>query len=240
MKSAAPVCARFVLVRPSNALNIGAAARAMANFGLGDLAAVAPFAEGWREAHSAIYGSDLLTKAPVVTLTEAVADCHLVLGAASAHNRAHRRTMVTLPALRAWLRRRLPKGGRVAVLFGAERNGLENAELDHCHALLRIPTADDAPSMNLGQAVALAAYEFSKAGLETSVREPDERLLEGRQVEGLVETAMDAMRRTGVNAHLGDAARRHRFRRGLLSWRMTRADASFLRGLLTRLMGKVD
>ena len=227
-------------MRPSNALNIGAAARAMANFGLTDLAAVAPYADGWREAHSAIYGSELLTKARVLTLEEAVADCHLVLGSASAHNRALRRTMVTLPALRAWLRRRLPKGGRVAVLFGAERNGLENAELDHCHALLRSPTVDDAPSMNLGQAVALAAYGFSTFSQESSVTEPDERLLEGVQVEGLVETAVQAMRKTGVNAHLGDEARRRRFRRGLLSWRMTRADASFLRGLLAKLMEAGD
>src|SRR6185369_4933527 len=99
---------RFVLVRAANALNIGAAARAMANFGFDDLAAVDPFEERWRLAQSAIYGSEVLSRARLCTLKEAVADCHLVLGTASAHNRVPRRTTLTLPALRPWLKRRLP------------------------------------------------------------------------------------------------------------------------------------
>src|SRR5688572_20445871 len=94
---------RFVLVRPTNALNIGAAARAMANFGFSDLAAVSPLDERWREAQSAIYGSELLKQAPLCTLEQATADCQLVLGTASAHNRAPRQPQLTLPALRPWL-----------------------------------------------------------------------------------------------------------------------------------------
>jgi tRNA/rRNA methyltransferase len=230
------VSPRFVLVRPSNALNIGAAARAMANFGLTDLAVVEPEDGRWRDAQSAIYGTDILARAPNQSLEQAVADCGLILGTASAHNRSARRTMVTLPALRGWLKRRLPKGGKAAILFGSERNGLENEELDHCHAILRIPTAPDAPSMNLGQAVALIAYELSKPGLERSVTELDEDLLEGKQLEGVVETAMLAMAETGVNAHMSDSTRRARLRRGLLKWRMSRADANWLRGLLERLL----
>lgn len=226
---------RVVLVRPSNALNIGAAARAMANFGLDDLAVVSPYEANWRLAHSAIYGSELLERACLTTLEEAVADCRLVLGTASAHNRAPRRTMVTLPALRSWIKRRAPKGGRVAVLFGCERSGLSNAELDYCHALLRIPTTEGAPSMNLGQAVAVTAYELMRGGLERSVAEPDEDLLESRQLEEVVEAAMHAMKKAGVNAHMSEPVRRQRFRRGLLKWRMSRADASWLQGLLARL-----
>jgi len=229
---------RFILVRPINELNIGAAARAMANFGLGDLVLVAPEAKHWREAGSAIYAKDLLRNAPVLSLEEAIADCHLVIGTASAHNRERLRTEVPLPALKGWLEQAAPAGGRVAFLFGCERNGLENAEFSHCHALLRIPTAAEAPSMNLGQAVALIAYECTRAGLEGSVREPDERLLEGRQLEGLVETAMRAMAMTGVNGHMDDAQKRERFRRGLTQWRMSRPDATWLRGLLEKLMEK--
>jgi tRNA/rRNA methyltransferase len=230
------VSSRFVLVRPSNALNIGAAARAMANFGLTDLAVVQPEDGRWRDAQSAIYGTDILARAPMQRLEQAVADCGLIIGTASAHNRAARRTMVTLPALRGWLKRRLPKGGKAAILFGSERNGLENEELDHCHAILRIPTVPDAPSINLGQAVALIAYELSKPGLERSVTELDEDLVEGKQLEGVVETAMFAMARTGVNAHMSESVRRSRIRRGLLKWRMSRADANWLRGILERLL----
>jgi tRNA C32,U32 (ribose-2'-O)-methylase TrmJ len=90
--------------------------------------------------------------------------------------------------------------------------------------------------MNLGQAVALAAYELSRSRLESSVTEPDERLLEGRQLDGLARTAMAAMAAAGVNAHLPEAVRLQKLRRGLMRWSMTRADASWLRGLLERLI----
>lgn len=231
------IAPRFVLVRPSNALNIGSAARAMMNFGLGDLAVVEPYAPRWRQAHSVMYGSALLDRARVVSLDEATADCAVVLGTASAHNRALRRTVVSLPALSGWLRRRLRRGGRVGVLFGGERSGLDNEALDRCHAVVRIPTQASAPSMNLGQAVAVLAYEFGRAGLDASVVEPDERLLEGRQVEVLTDAAMRAMDAAGVNRQMTPAVRRATFRRGLLRWKMTRADASWLQGLLDRLTG---
>lgn len=234
----AGISVRFVLVRSRIALNIGAAARALSNFGFDDLAAVAPAAEGWREAKSAIYASELLKKTPALSLEEAVADRHLVLGTASLHNRRRLRTTVDLGALSGWLKRRLPKGGRAAILFGSETNGLSNEELDYCHAVIRIPTAPDAPSMNLGQAVALIAYELERAGLDRSVAEPDERLAEGRQLCELVETAMRAMAKAGVNAHMPERVRRARFRRGLLKWRMSRSDANWLQGLLSGLTDK--
>lgn len=232
------IAVRIVLVRPSNGLNIGAVARAMANFGLSDLAAVSPYAPRWREAKSAIYGSAVLKRALRATLDQAVADCRLVLGTASAHNRAARRPTVTLPALRTWLAKRLPGGGRVAVLFGSERSGLDNAELSRCQALVRIPTAAAAPSMNLGQAAALVAYELSRPLLERFVAEPGEAPAEGRHLEGVVDAAMRAMEKARVNRHLAPAARRERFRRGLMNWRLSEADASWLRGLLEVLSRK--
>ena len=94
--------------------------------------------------------------------------------------------------------------------------------------------------MNLGQAVALVAYELSKPGLERSVSELDERLLDGRQLEGVVEAAMLAMAKTGINGHMTESTRRGTFRRGLLKWRMSRADAAWLRGILERLIDFAD
>lgn len=205
----------------------------MANFGFDDLAAVEPFEERWRLAQSAIYGSEVLSRARLCTLKEAVADCHLVLGTASAHNRVPRRTTITLPALRSWLKRRLPKGGRLAVVFGSERNGLENEELAFCHALLRIPTVPEAPSMNLGQAVALTAFELAREGLERSVAEPDVNSLDGAQLDRLVETVMTAMDQASMHRHMGEATRRRKIRESLTRWKMTRGDGSWLQQLLS-------
>lgn len=229
---------RFVLVRPGNALNMGAAARALSNFGFGDLVAVEPKDENWRLASaSAIYASELLRRAPVMSLEEAVADCAVVLGTASDHNREVRQPRVTLPALEPWLRRRLRKGAKAAILFGSEQAGLNNEEMGHCSAVLRIPTASDAPSMNLGQAVAVIAYALSRFKLEKAVTRSEDPLLEGRQAADFTELALRAMERTGMNRHLSPAQRRLKFRSGLMRWSMTRADATFLSGLIKRLLG---
>lgn len=232
---------RFVLVRPGNALNMGAAARALANFGWTDLVAVEPKDENWRLAGaSAIYASEMLRKAPVMSLEEAVADCAVVLGTASDHNREVRQPRITLPALRPWLTKRLKKGAKAAVLFGSESAGLNNEEVGMCSAILRIPTAPDAPSMNLGQAVAVVAWELSRYKLEKAAARSDDPLLEGRQAADLTDLALRAMERTGFNRHLSPAQRRLKFRSGLMRWQMTRADASFLSGLLKRLMGDAE
>lgn len=230
---------RFVLVRPANALNMGAAARALSNFGFEDMVAVEPKDENWRLATaSAIYASDLLRRAPVMSLEEAVADCNVVLGTASDHNREVVQPRVTLPALEPWLRRKLKAGGRAAILFGSETAGLNNSEMGLCNAVLRIPTAPDAPSMNLGQAVAVIAYQLSRFKLEKAVTRSGDPLVEGRQAVELTELALRAMERTKMNHHLSPAQRRLKFRSGLLRWSMTRADASFLSGLIKRLMGE--
>jgi tRNA C32,U32 (ribose-2'-O)-methylase TrmJ len=110
---------RFVLVRVRNPLNIGAAARAMANFGLSDLAAVEPFGPAWREARSAVGAEDLLRRARELSLPEALADRQLVLGATAAKRRGLQQPVVALPGLGGFLRERLPDRGRVAVLFGS-------------------------------------------------------------------------------------------------------------------------
>lgn len=226
---------RFVLVRPANALNMGAVARAMANFGLSDLAVVDPYPARWRLAQSAIYGSETLKKAKLTTLKDAVADCHLILGTTSLNARNSEKMTLTLPALRPWLGKRLKKGGRIAVLFGGEKNGLENADLALCHALLRIPTIAEAPSMNLGQAAALTAYEFQRLGLEKSVKDSPGDLADGKQLEVLVHVAMRAMNKARYNTHISEKSRRMKARTNFARWKMNRGDAAWLNGLLTRL-----
>ena len=230
----ADVC--FVLVRVRNPLNIGAAARAMANFGLADLVAVEPFGPAWREARSAVGAEDLLRRSRELELAEALADRHLVLGATSAKRRGLQQPMVALPGLGDFLRERLPDGGRVAVLFGSEKNGLRNEELQHCHALLNIPTSSEVPSMNLGQAVAVTAYELSRRGLEDGIREPGYAAPVGRQVEALVALADRALERADYMQHMPASTRSEKLRRMLLRWRMTRGDATLLAAYLRRVV----
>lgn len=232
-----PFPVRFVLVRTRNSLNMGAAARALANFGFTDLAAVEPFEPKWREATSAVYGADLLAKAPVLTLAEAVADRALVLGTGSNDSRRLRKPVVPLPALADFMKERLPGGGPVAVLFGSEKFGLRNSDLEACHALVRIPTRPEAPSMNLGQSVAAVAYELARGSMGRAVAGRADPAPTAEQLEALLDAAGAALAEAGVNRHMSAATRRAYLKRMMLGWRMTAGDASFLQGLLKRLAG---
>ena len=166
----------IILVSPRNPLNIGAAARAMANFGLAHLTIVAPFAVNWTEAKSAVGAPDLLRRARVCdTLAEAVADCALVLGTGSLDRRRPEQRILSMPEAAAALRTVLAPDPvadtapaaptalpRVALVFGSEKHGLTSDDLTWCHAIAVIDTAAEQPSMNLGQAVAVALYELSR------------------------------------------------------------------------------
>lgn len=150
----------LVLVSTRNPLNIGAAARALSNFGFSDLRLVNPYEEGFREARSAKSGSsELLQRAKVYqSVVEAVADCSLVVGTTAARDRELQHPLQRLEAGAKEIRKHLASG-RVALLFGSEKRGLLNSDLSHCHWLLRVPTREGV-SMNLGQAVAVCLYEL--------------------------------------------------------------------------------
>jgi TrmH family RNA methyltransferase len=151
-----------VLVSPRNPLNIGAVARAMANFGLLRLTVVAPFAEHWREARSAVGAPELLLSArETATLSEAVAESTLVIGTGTLTYRRAEQEVVPLPALAPRVADALSQGGRVTVVFGPENHGLTREDLSYCHLLVEIPTEPQQPSMNLGQAAAVCFYELS-------------------------------------------------------------------------------
>ena len=150
-----------VLVSPRNPLNIGAAARAMANFGLARLTVVAPFEPHWREAKSAVGAGELLEGARKTTsLREALADCTLVLGTGTRTYRRPEQPAVLLADLGPHVERALLRGGRIGLVFGPEKHGLTRDDLALCHLLVEIPTHPRQPSMNLGQAVAVCLYEL--------------------------------------------------------------------------------
>ena len=154
---------RIVLVEPSHGGNIGGCARAMKNMGLTRLVLVAPQEFPGAEASARAAGADdVLVQAQVcATLDEAIANCHLVVGTSA---RARRIAWPMLePDMAA---RKLVDAAaeqEVAVLFGRERTGLSNDELDRCQILVNIPADPEFSSLNLACAVQVIAYEIRRA-----------------------------------------------------------------------------
>ena len=163
-----------ILVRPRNPLNIGAVARAMANFGFAHLTVVAPYEPHWREAKSAIQAESLLQSAKSVEhLAEALAHCTLVLGTGTLTHRSAEQPVVPLPALASHIDRALHADGRIALVLGPEKHGLTRDDLAYCHLLVEIPTDPRQPSMNLGQAAAVCLYELAtRCGVPAEAHAP--------------------------------------------------------------------
>lgn len=160
-----------VLVRPRDPNNIGACARAMGNFGLSDLRVVDPYPPVWREAVSAVGVSDILQHAQKCdTLDQALADVHFSLASTALKNRDLTQHIVTLPHLNERLAQRAQ--GRTAFVFGNEKTGLSNEDIERCDEVLNIPTVSKQPSINLAQAVILTCYELSRRPDFVPIRTP--------------------------------------------------------------------
>ena len=177
--------ARFtvVLVGARNPQNIGAAARAMQDFGFSDLRVVNEFAAPFEAAQldaggagapkSAVGAAHVMESARRFDgLAEAIADCQLVVGTTAIGGREMEREVLPLQHVSGTLRDAASEGKRVAVLFGSEKTGLTNDQLSHCSLLTTIPmfAPENARhlSMNLGQSVAVCLYELVRAGFEGS------------------------------------------------------------------------
>lgn len=155
-----------VLVGPTHPGNIGAVARAMKTMGLGRLALVAPKRFPSAEASARAAGADdVLYEARIFQdLAGAVADCHWVIGT-SARVRGLRWPEFT-PRECAGRIAGAAEKGPVALVFGRENSGLTNEELDHCHAVVRIPTNPEYHSLNLASAAQVLSYEIRVAMME--------------------------------------------------------------------------
>src|ERR1017187_9707737 len=185
-----------VLVAPRNPLNIGAAARAMSNFGFLHLRVVNPYAVAFREARSAVGAPELLANAEEYkSLAEAVADCTLVVGTTAVRHRELQHPLRRLEYGARLIRKHLGSS-RVAVLFGSEKFGLSNEDLSHCHWLMRIPTCEENISMNLGQAVAVCLYELVRDA-KVAVQPGKPKLATAGEVERVTGILLDALRTSG-------------------------------------------
>ena len=167
---------RIVLVEPTHPGNVGAAARAMKAMGLDRLRLVAPRRFPSAEATARAAGADdVLHAARIVgSLDEALSDCGFVLGTTA----RSRRIEWPVIDVHEGARRAVGQAARtpVAVVFGRESAGLTNAELDRCHALVRIPAAAHFSSLNVAAAVQILAYEIRIAALGDGARGERARL----------------------------------------------------------------
>jgi TrmH family RNA methyltransferase len=156
---------RIVLLNTTHPGNIGAAARAMKNMCLENLVLVSPREFPAEEASARAAGADdILGRARIcATLDEALQGCRLVIGS-SARSRTIAWPMLDLPAAAARLVSEAA-AGQVALLFGQERTGLTNEQLDRCHFLTAIPANPGFSSLNLAGAVQVLAYEVYLASL---------------------------------------------------------------------------
>jgi tRNA (cytidine32/uridine32-2'-O)-methyltransferase len=153
-----------VLSRPTEPMNIGAACRAMKTMGLSRLRLIAPLNPKGRSARALAHGAeDILDNALVVDdLLDAVSDALVVTGTTARERQLRKRALLT-PAELADNIAEHSREGRVVIMFGTERTGLTNDEIDICRHLSTVDTAPEQPSLNLAQAVMLYGWEIRQA-----------------------------------------------------------------------------
>jgi TrmH family RNA methyltransferase len=234
---------RVVLVAARNPLNIGAAARAMSNFGVARLRVVNPYELAFREARSAVGASDLLAKAEEYgSVGEAVADCKLVVGTTAAGRRRELQHRLLRLEDAARLIKRQLKAGPVSLLFGSERVGLSNQDMSHCHWVTRIPTREEHGSMNLGQAVAVCLYELVRGQKKTTATifagTKEKTRPKSEDVERLTQALLEVLRASGYVKPRTLAAE-ERSRRLLRRMELSANDAEVWLGMLRQIAWKL-
>jgi tRNA/rRNA methyltransferase len=231
---------RVVLIRSRNPLNIGAAARAMSNFGALHLRVVTPYEKAFREAVSAVGAAPLLAKAEEYeTVESAVRDCSLVVGTTAIGHRELQHELYSLDDAAKRIRKKLSRG-RVAILFGSEKTGLSNHDLSHCHWLLRILTREEHRSMNLAQAVAVVVYELSRGN---SAVKPKNKLSSAaanmESINRISAALLEALHASGYIHPRSAATAEEKLRRMLRRFQLTSADAEVLLGMLRKILWKM-
>lgn len=234
---------RFVLVGTQHPGNIGAAARAMKTMGLARLVLVAPEKPLDEDAFRRSAGAeDVLGDAPVfASLAEAVADCRLVMGCTARSRRVQLEEL--LPEIAG--QRAVAKAGEpaeVAFVFGRERTGLTNEELQLCHAAVHIPSDPGFSSLNLAAAVQVLAYEVRMAVLESQpgavapvAAEPgrDEAPASHAQLEGMFGQLGDTLDQIDFHKGRAPESAMRKLRRLFMKADLSEQEVRLMRGILS-------
>jgi TrmH family RNA methyltransferase len=229
---------RVVLVDVRNPLNIGAAARAMSNFGFPHLRLVNPYDVAFRDARSAVGAVSTLEAAQVYkTTAEAVADCTLVVGTTAIGHRDLQHSLVRLEQGARDIRTHLASSS-CALLFGSEKFGLSNEDMSHCHWLMHIPTRDEHTSMNLGQAVAVCLYELMRDPTEMTAGATGNPA-SSADVERITDTLLVALRASEYPKLNTSKSFHAAVRRVMRRLHMQKGDAEFLLGMLRQMIWKM-
>lgn len=236
----------IVLVGPQGPANIGAAARAMKNFGISDLRLIAPAAHLSKESLDwAVDAGDILDSARIYRdLAGALSDVSFSAAFTRRLGRTRRRHLTLHEAAPA-LAKRAGSGGGAALVFGREDAGLSNDEVGSCDVVVEIPSSADLPSINLAQSVILACYETSRflkpARPDSNGRTVDESFVPRGEIAPII------VKLEGMLASLGyeDAPDRplkskivDQFEKLFGRAGLTRRDVAMFEGLIERIRSK--
>jgi TrmH family RNA methyltransferase len=211
----------------------------MSNFGFLRLRVVNPYELAFREARSAVGASAVLQSAEKYsTIAQAVADCSLVVGTTTLRQRERQHPLHRLEEGVRRIRASLA-ANRVALLFGSEKVGLSNEDLSHCHWLVHIPTRDEHPAMNLGQAVAVCLYEMAR-GREPSAQGKKTSTAASGELERITMVLLENLRASGYLGPTASPPTEAKIRRLVRRLNLQDGDAELLLGMLRQILWKVQ
>ena len=231
----------FVLIRPQMGENIGAAARAMWNFGLDHMRVIAP-RDGWPNQRAVAMASGagrLLDDAQLFDDTpSAIADCDYVY-ATTARPRDLTKLVLSPEAAMRDARARIAEGQKVAVMFGPERAGMENDDIARANAIISVPVNPEFPSLNLAQCVLLTGYEWRREAVPALAARVDAvgDWAEQVEIEKLTEHYEERLTQAGFFFPEHKAESMKVNLRNLWSrMPMTRADVQMLHGIMRQMV----
>lgn len=224
---------RIILNKVSQPGNAGAVCRAMKNMGLSELRLAAPAPLDLEQIRTrAVHAMDIWENAGVYgSLADAAADCTVLIGATRRRGRRRKSVSMNPRALAAWLKERQ---GTAGIVFGNERTGLEDAELELCNFATHIPVSPGQPSLNLSHAVQIYAYELFLA-LET--QNPVKGEWQAMNREEILRLAGSI---TGILADIGfykitDSEKQNRFFRDIISRAgLTEREGRYFRDIIAK------
>ncbi len=230
---------RIVLVEPRNPLNIGAAARAMLNFGFSELWIVRPWEKAFRDAKSAMGAARVLQDARVTQdLADALGPSQVVAAASALQGRStdivQREIEPAALALRTQLDERT-----AALMFGSEKFGLSREQLSFCDWILTIPTAPDCPSMNLGQAVAVCCYELARRSKPVPTLQTPASISAGER-DRILGILVPILEDAGFLFDGNEESQTLKIRRWISRLRLAPKDGLLLQGMLRQIRWRLD